>query len=151
VNDTNVSSAAEPAASTERALAERWIRHAWLTAVAHAGVSAAVLLMTGRNLVLSAHYPLLSALVLLLLAFGVRRGSRTAALLLFVGVLTPALIKLLAGVLDATDIPAFPLAALYGRGVAGAFRRHRLLKRRPGGGSPVLAEEQAAANENGTG
>jgi hypothetical protein len=85
-----------------------------------------VLLTSGVNLVLAAHYPLVSALAILLLAFGVRRGSRAAALLLFLATLTPAAIKLVIGMLHLADLPAFPLAALYLRGLLGTLRRHRL-------------------------
>lgn len=67
------------AAAGNRA-AMRRIRDAWLTGMAHALVSAAVLLATGHNIVLSAHYPLLSAAAILLLALGIRPGSRAAAL-----------------------------------------------------------------------
>jgi hypothetical protein len=111
--------------------AERWIRHAWIAGVVHALASALVLLTTGTNIVLAAHYPLVSALAILLLALGVRRRSRSAAFVLSAAVLTPALLKLILGVLHATDLPAFPLAALYGRGLLGTVRHHRLRRTRP--------------------
>jgi hypothetical protein len=114
-----------------RTRAERWIRDAWIVGVVHAAGSALVLVTTGTNIVLAAHYPLLSAVAILLLALGVRRGSRVAALLLFAAALTPALIKLILGVLHATDLPAFPLAALYGRGLIGTVRRQRLRRMPP--------------------
>jgi hypothetical protein len=103
-----------------------WIRHAWITGVLHATGSSLVLLTSGVNLVLAAHYPLVSALAILLLAFGIRRGSRAAALLLFLATLTPAAIKIVVGMLHLADLPAFPLAALYLRGFAGTVRQHRL-------------------------
>jgi hypothetical protein len=105
--------------------AERWVRDAWITGAVHAAGSALILLATGVNVVLAAHYPLVSAAAILLLALGVRRRSRAAALLLFVAVLAPAFIKLMIGALHPTDLPAFPLAALYARGLAGAIRLHR--------------------------
>jgi hypothetical protein len=106
--------------------AEAWMQHAWITGVIHATVSSVVLLAFGVNIVLAAHYPLASALAILLLAFGIRRGLRAAALLLFLAAITPATIKLLLGVLHPADLPAFPLAALYLRGFIGtvASTRH---------------------------
>jgi hypothetical protein len=106
----------------------RRIRDAWLTGVAHALGSATVLLTTGHNLVLSAHYPLVSAAAILLLALGIRRGMRAAALLLLLATITPAAIKALVGALHTADLPAFPLAALYARGLVGTVqaRRRRL-------------------------
>jgi hypothetical protein len=103
----------------------RWMRHAWITGVLHAIGSALVLLTTGVNIVLAAHYPLVSAVAILLLAWGIRRGSRAAALLLFLATLSPATIKLFIGALHLTDLPAFALAALYLRGFVGTlvFRR----------------------------
>jgi hypothetical protein len=103
--------------------AESWIRQAWLTGVVHGAGSALILLATGVNIVLAAHYPLLSALAILLLAYGIRRGSRVAALLLFLAAITPAAIKLALGVLHPADLPALPLAALYLRGFFGTMRR----------------------------
>ncbi|CAN5700619.1 hypothetical protein BH23GEM9_BH23GEM9_19940 [soil metagenome] len=108
---------------TRRRQAESWMRHAWITGVIHATGSALVLLATGVNIVLAAHYPLLSALAILLLAYGIRRGSRTAALLLFLAAITPAAVKLVLGVLHPADLPAFPLAAMYLRGFVGTLRR----------------------------
>jgi hypothetical protein len=105
--------------------ADRRIRDAWLTAAVHACGSALVLLATGVNVVLAAHLPLLSAAAILLLGLGVRAGSRVAALLLLLAVLTPAAIKLAVGALHAADLPAFPLAALYFRGLLGTLRLHR--------------------------
>jgi hypothetical protein len=98
----------------------RRIRHAWIAGALHATGSAVVLLTTGVNIVLAAHYPLVSAGAILGLAYGIRRGSRAAALLLFLATLTPAAIKLVVGALHLTDLPAFPLAALYLRGFVGA-------------------------------
>ena len=105
--------------------AARRIRDAWLTGVAHAFVSAAVLLATGHNIVLSAHYPLLSAAAILLLALGIRRGSRAASLILLLATLTPAANKLVVGALHASDLPAFPLAVLYARGLVGTAQAHQ--------------------------
>lgn len=102
------------------------IRDAWVTGIVHGTGSAVILLATGHNVVLAAHYPLLSALAILILALGVRRRSRMAAILLCAAVLMPALIKLIVGALHVADLPAFPLAAIYGRGVAGTLRHHRL-------------------------
>jgi hypothetical protein len=104
----------------------RWMRDAWITGVIHAAGSAVVLLSTGVNIVLAAHYPLVSALAILLLAWGIRRGSRAAALLLFLATLAPVTIKLLIGALHYADLPAIPLAALYLRGLVGTVRQHRL-------------------------
>jgi hypothetical protein len=106
--------------------AQRQMRDAWLTGIVHAAGSALILLTTGHNVVLAAHYPLVSAGAVLLLAFGVRRGSRIAAVLLLVAVLTPASIKLVVGALHPGDLPAFPLAVLYARGLAGTLHWHRL-------------------------
>jgi hypothetical protein len=106
-------------------LPARRIRDAWLTGVAHALGSAAVLLATGHNIVLAAHYPLLSAAAILLLALGVRRGSPTAALLLVLATITPAAIKVVIGALHAADLPAFPLAVLYARGLVGTVQARR--------------------------
>jgi hypothetical protein len=100
----------------------RWIRHAWLTAVVHAVGSTLILLTTGVNIVLAAHYPVVSAAAILALGYGVRRGSRVAALLLLLAAVTPALIKLAVGALHPADLPAFPLAALYARGLWGTIR-----------------------------
>jgi hypothetical protein len=105
--------------------ADRRIRDAWLTGVGHGVGSALILLTTGYNIVLAAHYPLLSALAIVALAFGVRRGSRAAALLLVLAVATPATVKLVLGVLHAADLPAFALAAVYARGLAGTIQRRR--------------------------
>jgi hypothetical protein len=104
----------------------QWVRHAWITGVLHATGSTLILLTTGVNIVLAAHYPLVSALAILLLAYGTRRGIRAAALLLFLAAVTPATIKLILGALHLADLPAFPLAALYLRGFVGAVRMHRL-------------------------
>jgi hypothetical protein len=93
--------------------------------VAHALGSAAVLLTTGHNIVLSAHYPLLSAAAILLLALGIRRGIRTAALLLVLATITPAAIKAVVGALHAADLPAFPLALIYARGLVGTVQARR--------------------------
>jgi hypothetical protein len=103
----------------------RRIRDAWLTGVAHAVGSAAVLLATGHNIVLAAHYPLLSAAAILLLALGIRRGIRTAALLLALATITPAAIKAAVGALHAADLPAFPLAIIYARGLVGTVQARR--------------------------
>jgi hypothetical protein len=78
------------------------------------------------NVLLAAHYPVLSAAAILGLGYAMRRGSRAAALLLVIAVLTPALTKLALGALHLTDLPAFPLAALYGRGLLGTLHRHAL-------------------------
>jgi hypothetical protein len=102
------------------------MRHAWITGVVHATGSALVLLTTGVNIVLAAHYPLVSAVAILLLAYGTGRGSRAAALLLFLATVTPAAIKLVVGALHLADLPAFPLAAVYLRGFMGTVRYHRL-------------------------
>jgi hypothetical protein len=112
-----------PGCDTE---ARRWMQHAWITGVLHSAGSAVVLLTTGVNIVLAAHYPLVSALAILLLAWGIRRGSRAAALLLFLATLSPAAIKLAVGALHLADLPAVPLAALYLRGFAGTVRYQRL-------------------------
>jgi hypothetical protein len=117
-------------AAAELRQAERWMRIAWVTGVGQAFLTAALLLATGRNLLLSAHYPLVSALAVLLLALGVRRGSRAAAVLLTAGVLAPSLIKLLLGALQPVDLPAFPLAALYALGTVATFRSQRVRKGR---------------------
>jgi hypothetical protein len=101
------------------------IRTAWITSWVHALGSALILLATGVNLVLAAHYPLASAAAVLLLGEGVRRRSRLAAFLLFAAALAPALIKVILGALHPTDLPAFPLAFLYGRGFLGTLRYHR--------------------------
>jgi hypothetical protein len=103
----------------------RRMRDAWITGVVHAAGSAVILLTTGVNIVLAAHYPLVSALAILLLAYGIRRGSRVAAFLLFLAAITPAAIKLVLGVLHLADLPAFPLAALYLRGFLGTLQYHR--------------------------
>jgi hypothetical protein len=113
----------EPA---EAARASRWIRDAWIAGVVHAMGSSFVLLATGVNVVLAAHLPLASAAAILVLALGIRRGSRIAALLLFMAAFTPAAIKLGIGMLQPADLPAFPLAGLYLRGFVGTLRRHRL-------------------------
>jgi hypothetical protein len=101
------------------------VRHAWIAGVLHSTGSALVLLTTGVNIVLAAHYPLVSALAILLLAYGIRRGSGMAALLLFLATVTPAAVKLGLGALHLADLPAFPLAAVYLRGVVGAVRLRR--------------------------
>jgi hypothetical protein len=115
----------ESAGATLLGTAERRIRDAWLTGVAHAVGSSVILLATGHNIVLAAHYPLVSAAAILLLALGIRRGSRAAALLLVIATLTPASIKVVVGALHAADLPAFPLALLYARGLAGTVQLHR--------------------------
>jgi 8-oxo-dGTP diphosphatase len=132
-------------------VAERQIRHAWITAVVHAVGSALILVTTGVNIVLAAHYPLVSAGAILLLGFGIRRRSRVAAAVLLVAAITPALIKLALGALHPADLPAFPLAILYARGLVGTVTLSRRGGRRwdEGGGvsnavgdeapSPVLA------------
>lgn len=115
------------------AQAERaWIRFAWITGVLHANGSALVLLASGVNIVLAAHYPLASAVAILLLALGIRRGMRTAALLLFLATATPAAIKLVVGVLHLADLPAIPLAAVYLRGFVATVRQHRLRRAQAG-------------------
>jgi hypothetical protein len=129
-----IASDADPFDTDEHRDARAWIRHAWITGLLHATGSALVLVTSGVNLVLAAHYPLVSALAILLLAFGIRGGSRAAALLLFVATLTPAAIKLVVGMLHLADLPAFPLAALYLRGLVGTVRHHRL--RAAGRGRP---------------
>jgi hypothetical protein len=111
------------ATRAEQERTHRWVEIAWRVGVVQAVATALILLVAGRNILLSAHYPLVSALAVLVLALGVRRGSRVAAVILFVGVLAPSAIKLAAGVLQPVDIAAFPLAAVYGLGVAGSFRR----------------------------
>jgi hypothetical protein len=103
----------------------RRIRDAWLTGMAHAIGSAALLLATGHNIVLAAHYPLLSAAAILLLALGIRRGIRTAAVLLVLATITPAAIKSVVGTLHAADLPAFPLAMMYARGLVGTVQARR--------------------------
>lgn len=118
-------SATEQKAMSGSDPAARRIRDAWLTGVAHALVSAAVLLATGHNIVLSAHHPMLSAAAILLLALGARRGSRAALLILLLATITPAAIKLVVGALHAADLPAFPLAALYARGLVGTVQARR--------------------------
>lgn len=111
----------------EQRVAERQIRHAWITAVVHAVGSALILVTTGVNIVLAAHYPLASAAAILLLGLGIRRRSRVAAAVLLVAAITPALIKLALGALHPADLAAFPLAFLYARGLAGAVRYHRIV------------------------
>jgi hypothetical protein len=109
----------------------QWMRHAWISGALHATGSALLLLTTGVNIVLSAHYPLVSAVAILFLAYGTGRGSRTAALLLFLATATPVTIKLILGALHAADLPAFPLAALYLRGFLGTVRFQRLRGQTP--------------------
>jgi hypothetical protein len=101
------------------------MQRAWITGVLHATGSALVLLTTGINIVLAAHYPLVSALAILLLAYGIRRGSRAAALLLVLATVAPATIKLAVGALHLADLPAFPLAAAYLRGFVATLRLRR--------------------------
>jgi hypothetical protein len=112
--------------ATARRVAERRIRQAWITAVVHGVGSALILVTTGVNIVLAAHYPLASAGAVLLLGFAVRARSRVAAAVLLVAAITPALIKLALGMLHLADLPAFPLAFLYARGLVGAVRHHRI-------------------------
>jgi hypothetical protein len=88
--------------------------------------------VSGINIVLAAHYPVVSAGAILLLALGIRRRSRAAALLLFLATLAPASIKLTVGALHTGDLPAFLLAAVYGRGLVGTLQHHRLTRRRGG-------------------
>jgi hypothetical protein len=102
--------------------AARRVRDAWVAGVVHACGSAAILITTGQNVVLAAHYPLLSAAAILLLALGIRRGSRIAAMLLFLAAVTPASVKLALGMLHPADLPAFPLALLYARGFIGTMQ-----------------------------
>lgn len=97
------------------------IRGAWITSLVHALGSSLILLATDVNLVLAAHYPLASAVAVALLGEGVRRRSRLAAFLLFAAALSPALIKSGLGALHPADLPAFPLAFLYGRGFLGTL------------------------------
>jgi hypothetical protein len=118
-------SARPPADAEALHIAERRVRDAWITAVVHATGSTVILLATGVNIVLAAHYPVASAAAVLLLGVGVRRRSRVAAFTLFAAALTPALIKLFLGALHPADLPAFPLAALYARGFIGTLRYHR--------------------------
>jgi hypothetical protein len=99
------------------------IRRAWITGVFHGLASAAILLATGRNIVLAAHYPLISAAVVVFLALCVRQGSRLAAFVLFAGVLAPAVVKLAAGGYPVEWV-AFVLAAVYGHGFLGTLRYH---------------------------
>jgi hypothetical protein len=108
----------------------RPIRVAWITGVIHAAGSAVILLTTGVNIVLAAHYPLVSALAILLLAYGIRRGSRVAALLLFLATITPASVKLVLGVLHLADLPASPLAVIYLRGFIGTVRQTLRFRRK---------------------
>jgi hypothetical protein len=110
-----------------------WVRAAWITGLLHGTGSALVLVATGRNIVLAAHYPLVSAAAIVILAYGIRRGSRAAALLLLLATVTPAGIKLLLGVLHPLDLPAFPLAAVYLLGFAGTVRLHRLRRQSASG------------------
>lgn len=104
--------------------AELSIRRAWITGVFHGLASAAILLVTGRNIVLAAQYPLVSAAAIITLALFVRQRSRTAAFLLFVAVLTPATLKLFLGTVH-VDVAAFVLAAVYGHGFLGTVRYRR--------------------------
>jgi hypothetical protein len=106
-------------------VAERRIRDGWIAGVVHAAGSALILVATGHNIVLAAHYPLLSAAAILALALAVRRRSRVAAFLLFTAAVSPASIKLALGALHAADLPAFPLAALYLRAFMGTLHWHR--------------------------
>jgi hypothetical protein len=99
------------------------IKRAWITGVFHGLASAAVLLATGRSIVLSAHYPLVSAAVVVFLALCVRQGSRLAAFILFAGVLAPAVVKLAMGGYPVEWV-AFLLAAVYGHGFLGTLRHH---------------------------
>ena len=104
---------------------EAWVRLAWVTGVAHALGSSVLLVTTGRNVALAAHYPLASALAVLVLALGIRQGSRVAAVLLFVAALAPALVKLALGALHPADLAAFVLGPVYGLGAVGTFRARR--------------------------
>lgn len=106
--------------------ADHWILIAWVTGVVHAGASALLLATTGRNVALAAHYPLASALAVLILALGVRRGSRVAALVLFVGAMAPPLVKLTLGAIHPVDLAGFVLGPLYGLGLAGTVRARRV-------------------------
>jgi pimeloyl-ACP methyl ester carboxylesterase len=112
------------AAGRTRTAAELSIRRAWITGVFHGLASAAILLLTGRNIVLAAQYPLASAAAIIALALFVRQRSRTAAFLLFVAVLTPATLKLFLGTVH-VDVAAFVLAAVYGHGFIGTVRYRR--------------------------
>jgi hypothetical protein len=114
----------EANAAVKHAAAGR-IRDAWVAGLAHGVGSALIMLATGQNIVLAAHYPLLSAAAIVALALGIRRGSRVAALLLLLAAATPAVIKMALGVLHAADLPAFPLALLYARGLVGTVQMHR--------------------------
>jgi hypothetical protein len=108
-----------------RGSARRQIHHAWLTSIVHAVGSATLLVATGVNIGLAAHYPLASAAAVLLLGFGVRQRSRVAAALLLAAALSPALIKLVVGAFHAADLAAFPLSAMYARGLIGTVRVRR--------------------------
>lgn len=109
--------------NADRASARLAIRRAWITGVFHGLASAAILLATGRNVVLSAHYPLVSAAVVVFLALCLRQGSRLAAFVLFAGVLAPAVVKLVLGGF-AVEWVAFLLAAVYLHGFLGTLRYH---------------------------
>lgn len=111
-------------ATLPESAAELMIRRAWITGVFHGLGSAAILLLTGRNIVLAAQYPLLSAAIIILLALCVRQGSRVAAFLMFAAVLTPAVLKLFLGTTH-VDVAAFVLAAIYGHGFLGTLRYRR--------------------------
>lgn len=105
--------------------AGHWTRVAWITGVVHAVGSSLLLVTTGRNVALAAHYPLASALAVLVLALGIRQGSRVAAVLLFVAAVTPALVKLALGALHPADLAAFVLGPVYALGMVGTFRARR--------------------------
>lgn len=96
-----------------------------MTSVIHAVGSSGILLATGINIGLAAHYPLLSAAAVLFLGAGIRRGSRAAALLLLLAAATPAMIKLILGALHVADAAAVPLSMMYARGLAGTIRLNR--------------------------
>ena len=118
MNENRAAGRAPHAASARLA-----IRRAWITGVFHGLASAAILLATGRNVVLSAHYPLVSAAVVVFLALCIRQGSRLAAFVLFAGVLAPAVVKLAVGGFPVEWV-AFLLAAVYLHGFLGTLRYH---------------------------
>ncbi len=125
----------------EQAAAEKKIRMGWGAALASAGITAvfSVVAMLGKSLAGVTAFSILDVLLLLGLAFGMHRRSRTCAVILLAYFLLSKVLQYMVVSASATGrisvVSGIPMALifiyLYTQGVIGTFAWHRLRRTTP--------------------
>ena len=107
---------------------ERDIRNGWIAALISGSVTLifVLLAMGGTSLYELDAWGLLDAALVFAMAYGIRRRSRTCAVILFLYFIQAKILPLTAGA-GAASIPvALVFLYYFGRAVLGTFRYHRL-------------------------